>query len=137
MIKYTGLEYLKIDIASQMGYDKESFEYRIQWVNDNEDNLEFLEDKADNYYRYAAAVKALRQYQAGIPTGHMVGLDACSSGPQILSVIVGCSVGAKNTGAIGQIRADLYGILTKTMNDLLNGETSECTRKIIKSALMP
>ena len=137
MIKYTGLDYLKIDIASQMGYDKESFEYRIQWVNDNEDNLEFLEDKADNYYRYAAAVKALRQYQAGIPTGHMVGLDACSSGPQILSVIVGCSVGAKNTGATGQIRADLYGILTKTMNDLLNGETSECTRKIIKSALMP
>lgn len=77
---YTPLEYLKIDIANMWGLDKEQFETRLAWVSDNETNLEALEDKADNRYRYAAAVMAYREVQSGKPTGHRVGFDACSSG---------------------------------------------------------
>ena len=83
MISYTPLEYLKIDIANHYGLDKEQFKTRIQWVNDNIHCLESLESEADNKYRFAGAVIALRDIQADKPTGYLVGLDAASSGPQI------------------------------------------------------
>ena len=77
---YTPLEYIKIDISNQYGLDKEQFEDRIAWVDTNEKDLESFEEQADNKYRYVAAVMAYREVQAGKPTGHLVGLDACSSG---------------------------------------------------------
>ena len=136
MKKYSGMDYLRIDVASQYGLDKELFETRIQWVHDNEPDLEELEEKADDFFRYAAAVVAYRQAQQGVATGHLVGLDACASGPQILSVISGCEIGARNTGAIGQIRADIYGKQTEVMNGLLE-DMEDYPRKTVKDALMP
>lgn len=79
---FTPLEYLQIDIANQFGLDKQPFEDRIAWVEANENNLEDLEPQAKKKtrYRYAVAVMAYREVQAGKPTGHRVGFDACSSG---------------------------------------------------------
>ncbi len=80
MKTYTGAEYLQIDIATHFGLDKELFPDRIKWVEMHEESLEQMEDGADDYFRYAAAVMAYREAQAGKPSGHLVGFDACSSG---------------------------------------------------------
>ena len=138
MKQYTGVEYLKIDIATQFGngLDKVLFEERIEWVDANEAKLEEIEDLAEDYYRYAAAVLAYRTTQKGEATGHMVGLDACASGPCILSVITGCKVGAANTGATGQTRKDVYTINTDTMNEIM-GTDKTYKRSDVKDAFMP
>lgn len=132
---FIGMDYLRIDIASHMGYDKEPFEYRIQWVHDHEDMLEVLEDEADDYFRYAAVVMAYREAQKGIPSGHLVGLDAPASGPQILSCMTGCKVGAANTGTIGNRRMDVYGVCTEAMSNMLE-DMQEYSREIVKPAFM-
>ena len=133
---YTGKEYLEIDIASHFGLDKTSFEKRIKWVELHEDTLENLEDGADDFFQFSAAVMAYREAQAGKPSGYMVSLDAIASGPQLLSVLIGCKVGAANTGATGQKRVDTYGIMADTMSDLL-GYPIECSRADIKYSFMP
>lgn len=136
MKTYKASEYLKIDIANHFGLDKELFETRIAWVDEYINELESLEDQAEDLYRYAAAVMALRDTQAGKPTGYLVGLDACASGPQIMSCFMRDAIGARNTGVIGQVRADIYTHVTKLMNMLLNAQT-EYERKLVKKALMP
>lgn len=80
METYTPIEYLKIDLANQYGLDKQQFEDRIAWVDRNQVNLEAMVEHAEDRYRFAAALIAFREVQAGKPTGHLVGLDACASG---------------------------------------------------------
>lgn len=135
MKQYNGMDYIRIDVASQFGMDKELFECRIKWVNDNDSDLEMLEEEADDYFRYCGAVMAYREAKLGVATGHLVGLDACSSGIQILSTLIGCKVGAANTGVTGQTRKDIYALATKEMGELL-GQDMGTDRNIIKNALM-
>ncbi len=135
MINFTGLDYIKIDVANQVGLGKKLFEERINWVDLNEHQLEQLIDTADDPYRYAAAVMAFRNAQAGIPSGHMVGFDACASGPQIMSAMMGCITGARNTGLIGDTRQDFYANSTEAMNKLLPSK-KVYSPKIVKKATM-
>ena len=125
---YLPIEYLCIDIANCFGEDKavgfrgdkELFETRIQWVKDNYDVLEQRMDEADDKYLYIKAVMALRDTVKGIPTGHMVALDAACSGIQIMSAITGCKAGGAITGQIDpDDRPDAYTIITDCMNNLL------------------
>ena len=136
MIKYKPIEYLQIDIGNHFGLDKLQFEERIDWVNQHEVELENLTDQAKDPYRYAAGLMAYRDVQAGKSTGYLVGLDACASGPSIMSVVTGDPVGARNTGLIGDKRMDLYEEFTKAMNKLLSGVVSY-DKATIKGALMP
>ena len=80
MTEYSGYEYLQIDIANGFGKDKLLFEERIQWVNDHLNDLESLTDQAETKAAYIKSVMALRKAQQGIPTGHLIELDACCSG---------------------------------------------------------
>jgi len=132
---YSGMDYLRIDVAGQFGLDKELFETRIQWVHDNESQLESLEDQADDFFRYAAALSAYRLAQQGIPTGHLVGMDACASGAQILSILTGCLAGSANAGVTGKSRMDVYSVLTEVMNKTLASSTSY-DRSVVKDAFM-
>ena len=136
MISYTPLEYLKIDIANHYGLDKEQFKTRIQWVNDNIHCLESLESEADNKYRFAGAVMALRVVQAFQPTGYLVGLDAASSGPQIMACLMRDAVGAENTCLVGSKRNCVYTKITEAMNHILNAHKTY-DRDTIKYVLMP
>lgn len=131
---YTPQEYLEIDIANCYGLDKLQFKDRLDWVRDNQDKLDEYED-ADNYFGYAAAVRAYRKTQSGYPTGHMVEFDACASGIAILSVLTGCSVGASATGIIGNTRMDAYRVATDMINAKLHTDT-KYSRTPVKMALM-
>ena len=139
MEKFSGYEYILIDIANQFGLDKELFEDRIQWVHEHMDELEALADQAETKPLYVKAVMALRKAQQGIPTGHLVGLDACASGIQMMSVMTGCVEGARATGMVDpNVRADVYSNLTNAMNEILvmEGINVEVSRKDAKNALM-
>jgi hypothetical protein len=133
---YTGWEYMLIDLANQFGLDKLLFEERIKWATDNLNDLEALADKADNYPLYMKAVMAIRKAQAGKPTGHLVGLDACCSGIQVMSSLTGCVAGATATGLVDPARrADAYTELSAIMQGIL-GPAFSVNRKNAKAALM-
>lgn len=139
MKSYSGWQYLLIDAANQQGLDKLLFEDRIQWATDNLDILESLVDTAETKPLYLKAVQAIRKAQKGIPTGHLVGLDACCSGVQVMSAITGCIAGATATGLIDpNVRADAYTQTTKVMNELLHdqGISVDVPRADAKQALM-
>lgn len=139
MQTFTGWQYLLIDVANQMGLDKLLFEERIQWAEENLDQLESLVDQAETKPLYMKAVQAIRKAQKGIPTGHLVGFDACCSGIQIMSAITGCEAGARATGLVDpNVRADAYSTMTETMNELLHsqGISVNVSRADAKSATM-
>lgn len=136
MKTFTGWEYLLIDLANNFGHDKLLFEERIQWATDNLSNLESLVDQAETKPLYVKAMMAIRKAQQGLPTGHLVGLDACCSGIQVMSALTGCVAGATSTGLVNpNERADAYGKCTKVMIDIL-GANVDVTRKEAKDALM-
>ena len=133
--EYTPMQYLAIDIANQYGngIDKETYETRIAWVKCNQDWLEDRQDKAEEPFLYKKAVNAFRQAQAGIPTGHVVGLDCASSGLQLMSAMMGCEKGMALTGLIHpNIRADSYTLITQAMNKKVEVQV---TRAQAKSAV--
>ncbi len=135
MKQYTGWEYLCIDVANQMGKDKLPFEDRIEWVMNNLPSLESQTDKADKIPLYRKAVMTLRKAQQGIPTGHLVGLDATCSGIQVMSALTCCARGAAATGITGSSRADAYTLVTEQMNVLL-GSKLKISRKDAKEGTM-
>ena len=136
MKMFTGWQYLLIDLANHYGLDKLLFEQRIEWATTNLPNLEALADQAETKPLYLKAVMAIRKAQQGIPTGHMVGLDACCSGIQIMSALTGCAAGAMSTGMVDpNARMDAYTRATEVMTTLL-GSNVDVSRKQAKDAIM-
>jgi hypothetical protein len=115
MQHYSPLEYLQIDVANQYGHDKKSFKQRIAWFN----SLSSPQSKvslAEKPAQYLAACLAHEDALAGIPTGHMTGLDACASGITILGILAGCYTTSANCGVTGNKRMDMYDECTKEMD---------------------
>jgi len=126
---YSAFEWLLIDLANQYGLDKQDYSVRLAWANENLDYLEQLDD-ADDPATFIAATHAVRDAQAGIPSGYMVELDSSSSGIQLLSVLTRCVTGMENTGVLcNGHRPDIYTKLTEVMQ-------TEHERKPVKQALM-
>ena len=139
MTEYSGWQYLLIDAANQMGHDKMLFEERIAWAETNLTNLESLEDQAETQPLYMKAVRAIRKAQQGLPMGHVVGMDACCSGVQIMSALTGCVAGATATGLVDpDVRADAYTSTTEAMNTVLHdqGLSVDVSRADAKRAMM-
>lgn len=133
---YTGWQYLLIDAATQYGLDKLTFEERIQWTESNMGQLDTLALSAENRPLYLKAVQAIRKAKQGLPTGHMVGVDGCCSGIQVMSALTGCIAGATATGLVNpNVRADAYSACTEAMNTILGGSLN-VPRKDAKKALM-
>jgi DNA-dependent RNA polymerase len=136
MINFTGWQWLLIDAANQYGHDKLTFEGRIDWATHNLDCLEGHADTAETKPLYIKAVMAIRKAQAHLPTGHMVGVDACCSGIQIMSALTGCVSGARATGMVDpDRRADAYAETTSVMASIL-GNAVNVSRADAKQALM-
>lgn len=87
--EFTGREYLKIDIASNFGLDKEPWNDRLAWFDQHESGLEDMIQQAKEPALYYAGVKAWRQVIQGQPIGYMISLDATSSGLQLLAALTG------------------------------------------------
>jgi DNA-dependent RNA polymerase len=139
VIFYSGWQWLLIDAATHFGLDKLTFEERIQWTLDHLHELENLASEADTKPLYVKAVMAIRKAQKGLPTGHLVGVDGCCSGIQMMSVLTGCIAGATATGLVDpNKRADAYTDCTAAMNALLakNNTVVNVARKQAKEALM-
>ena len=136
MQTFTGWQYLLIDAANQFGHDKMLFNDRIAWAELNLHHLEDLAIAAETQPLYMKAVQAIRKAQKGIPSGHLVGFDACCSGIQVMSAITGCVAGATATGLVDPtVRADAYTQTTKLMQEVL-GKSFTVSRSDAKSALM-
>ncbi len=86
---FTGKEYLKIDIANNFGLDKEDWDVRIKWFDDNEPDLDALIRKAKEPALYYAGVQAWKRTVSGKPSSYPISLDATSSGIQFLAVLTG------------------------------------------------
>jgi hypothetical protein len=135
--EFTGIEYLAIDVANGYGLDKESFEYRIQWVKDNQKDLEDYAQLAEEPHLFNKSVAHFRKALKGLPSGHAVALDSCASGLQLMSVMTGCKSGCYMTGLIDpDKRMDAYSLVTGHMNDLLGDASVLVPRKDAKQAIM-
>lgn len=116
MQNFTGTEYVMIDIANQFGMDKELWADRIAFTKNNEPVLELLVSQAKEPELFRKAVYALRDAQAGIPSGHMVGFDATASGPQLLACMTGCiKTGMLTNLVFNGKRVDLYQTMAEVM----------------------
>lgn len=138
MKRYSGWEYLLIDLANLAGLDTKLFGQRIQWAEENLHHMETLVStvKKKNQAGYLKTCMTIRKALRGEVTGHMVELDAVCSGVQMMSALTGCIVGATNTGLVDpNVRADAYTTLTVTMRTMLS-EAFEVIRDDAKTAFM-
>lgn len=137
MQTFTGQEYLKIDIASSFGLDKEEWKDRIAWFDQHEDRLLDMLSQAETPALYFAGVQAWHDMKAGHPIGFMISLDATASGLQIMAALTGDRRAAEicNVVSTGG-REDAYTSLYEHMITLI-ADQAKISRDDVKSAIMP
>jgi len=123
MQTFTGIEYIKIDMANQYGLDKLTWDARIEFITTNINNLDTLETNAKEPILFAKAKRAYRDATAKHKTGFIMGLDATASGIQIMACLQGCPKTAKqvnlgNTGA----REDVYQVVADKMSKIVGDQ---------------
>ena len=113
-----GVRWLKIHIANMYGLDKQPYEERVQWTDDNYNQLmqiasnpmehrAFIE-LADSPLEFIAACKAYEQHLMGEKVHLPIQLDATCSGIQMYSGLLRDEEGARSVNVIGQHREDIY-----------------------------
>lgn len=135
-VSFTGRQHLMIDIGNNFGLDKEDWDVRLQWFQDNEPHLESLLSQADEPALYFASVKAYRDVQKGLPIGYTVGLDATSSGLQILACLTGDRSAAElcnvvDTGHRQDAYTNIYNLMLQR-----SGGNAKINRADTKQAIM-
>lgn len=147
MKAYSGIDYLKIDVANNFGLDKKQFEERIDWFNktieprvnktsSNDDLLQIANESDEAPALVFGGLQAYRDTLNGIPSGYKIGLDACCSGIQILSALTACKSGLTSTGLIGNKRNDAYTLVYEEFKRLY-GKPNNKTRDNCKDSIMP
>lgn len=135
MQKFSGTEYLAIDIASNYGLDKKSWDERLDWFKQHEPHLEEMLPQAETPALYFAGVQAYRQTQKGEPTGYPIGLDATSSGLQLLAVLTGDRSAARLCNVVDTgNREDAYTNVYLEMLKII-GEAAKISREDTKRAI--
>lgn len=134
MQTFTGIQYVKIDIANQFGLDRLPWKERLWWVDDNRPDLPALAKNAKHELGYMKALRALDKGERGIETNHIMGLDATASGLQIMAAMSGCHNSAKAVNLIdtGQ-RECIYSSVAQHMSTRMN---LEVTRDMVKRPVM-
>ena len=139
---FTAKQYLSIDIANNFGLDKKTWDERLEWFEENKENLLNLVESADEPAMFYAGVVAYHDMLDGKPIGYTVALDATSSGLQLLSCLTGdrkaaelCNV-VNYMGENGKpLRRDAYTVIYHTMLDIV-GQSSRVKRDDCKQAVM-
>lgn len=136
MQKFTGIDYLKIDIANKFGLDKQDWDVRLDWFNENQEKLLSLVPKAKEPALFYAGVQAWNQANQGLPIGYPISLDACSSGLQLLACLTGDDKAAKLCGVIDTgHREDAYSTIYNEMVDTIS-EKAKIDREDCKDAIL-
>jgi hypothetical protein len=136
MQTFSGRDYLKIDIANNMGHDKLSWDERIAGFDANEHRLASLAHKAEEPALFYAGLKAWEDTKAGRPSGYPISLDATCSGIQILAALA-CDTKAAalcnviDTGSREDAYTSIYREMTRRV-----GEGTKIDRKLTKQAIM-
>lgn len=139
MEHYSPAQWTLIDMANHYGLDKEVYSKRLAFgremleaIKEEQDMSPWI-NKADAPAMFTKAICAVRDILMGNETGHVIELDACNSGPAILSTLMHCITGMKNTGVIDTgVRPDGYNTI------LTNFDTEvEVGRKEVKTATVP
>ena len=150
MQTFTGIEYLKIDIANNFGLDKSTYQERIDWFNTNisfspesssTDIIEWIHiNQPKEPELFFAGIQAYIKYLNNEPSGYMVSFDATASGIQIMSALTGDYTGMMVTNLIDENnRYDIYSELFEVTKDRFNEiykEELAISRDNIKSAIM-
>ncbi|CAL9962931.1 RNA polymerase [Vibrio phage D292] len=139
MEHYTPAQWTLIDMANHFGLDKEVYKKRLAFgremleaIKEGQDMSQWIK-KADAPAMFTKAICAVRDILEGNPTGHVIELDACNSGPAILSALMHCETGMRNTGLIDTgVRPDGY----STIKENFSSEV-DVTRKEVKTATVP
>lgn len=147
MKTFTGLEYLKIDIANAAGQDKKLFEERLEWFDENipetvvtmsnQELKEFVESftNIDSKELMFTGLMAYKDTFYNKPTGYMCQLDAISSGASLMSCLMGDRKGLENTGLLGNKRSDLYTAIYNKMKEIYELPLSYKRDDIKKAAM--
>lgn len=136
MQTFSGLDYIKIDVASNFGLDKLDWDDRISWFDQNEDELEKLLPVAEEPALYFAGIQAYKAARQGKPTGYPISLDAASSGLQLLACLAGCEASASLCGVVPTgHREDAYTVIYQAMCAKTN-DAARIQRKDTKAAIM-
>lgn len=141
MQRFTGKQYLMIDIANSFGHDKETWDYRLQWFEHNESRLDELLSKAENPAMFYAGMQAWRAVQAGQPIGYPISLDATSSGLQILAALTGDRSAAKLCNVIDNGKREdayttIFEIMVNHLVQRLGEQAGGISRDDCKRAIM-
>ena len=133
---FTGKDYLKIDIANNFGLDKKLWGERIEWFDQNENQLDSLIKQAEEPALYFAGIQAWKKTKQGIATRYPISLDATCSGIQILAALTGDRKAASLCNVIDTgKREDAYTSIYQFMCEQI-GDAAKIDRKETKKAIM-
>jgi len=138
MRQFTGIEYLKMDIAVHYGHgnDKKDWDDRLEWFHQHEHELMELLPQAEEDAIYYGGVLAYKAYLKGKPSGFPIRLDATCSVIQILSCLAGDEKAAIISNAIGSTGLkDAYMEIYRDMV-LGLGTTGTISRDKLKKPIM-
>ena len=150
MQTFTGIEYLKIDVANNFGLDRLTYQERIDWFNTNinfspettsTDIIEWITvNQPKEPELFFASVQAYVKYLNDEPSGYMVSFDATASGIQIMSALTGDYTGMLGTNLVDEdtrydVYTELYDI-TKDRFKVIYQEDLSISRNNIKAAIM-
>lgn len=143
--EFTPIQYLMIDVASNYGLSKTSWDHRLHWFKDHENQLKKLSEipvsqkkellahplikEASDPALFFAGVKAWAQAMKGEAIGYPISLDATASGAQILSALIDCEQSARmcnvvNTGNREDLYTNIYEGMRKRAEDQIDEDTS-------------
>lgn len=133
MTKLSPLEYLQCEVACKHDkkFEKETWADRIAHFKTLNLDDPKITKGASNPIGLKAAILGYKEAAAGNPTGYMISLDACSSGLQILSLLVSCPTSFSLCGGNAEMCVDSYTTIYEAMN--ISGRL---TRKAVKQAIM-
>lgn len=136
MQRFTGKQYLQIDIAGNFGLDNKSWDERLAWFDAHKDRLLEMMPQAKSPALYFAAVQAWNDTLAGKPSGYPISLDATCSGLQLLAVLTGDRSAARlcNVVPTGN-RMDAYAEIYQYMLNEVGGNAL-VTRDMAKDAIL-
>ena len=138
MQKFSGIDYLKIDIASNYGLDKATWDERLAWFKSHEHCLMEMVASSDKPALFYAGVQAWFATQRGEPTGYPISLDATASGMQLLSCLTGDRSAARlcnvvSTGSREDAYASVYAHMLYKTGGASKIDREDCKRAVMTS----